>query len=144
MGRSMLISWVVDECTKQKLKPSTICLAVNYLDRMISKGCVTLDSSQSFACTCIRLAIKFDGVGGNGMHVPTFGEAVPSAKMELFVLDHLNWKMNVPTVHLFLKLFSDEVWLPPPSRDRAFEYVKRIFVCEYMTLQCASFSMRAS
>lgn len=144
MGRSMLISWVLDACTSHKLKPSTTCLAVNYLDRMISKGCVGLDRAQRIANVCIRLAVKLDSVGGDSMQVPTFGEVIPSAKMELFVLDHLKWRMHVPTVYSFLKLFADEIWLPPPSRDRAFEYAKRIFVCEYITLYRTLVAMYAS
>lgn len=131
IARSALISWLFHECTTRHIHPSVSCLAVNYLDRVLSKACVSIEIAESLAVVCIRLAIKMDGTGGDAMKLPSFVQHQPPLHLELFVLKLLDWQLNVPTVYAFLNLFADYIWLPPPSRQRAFEYVKRISLCKF-------------
>ncbi|CAN8074355.1 unnamed protein product [Agarophyton chilense] len=125
VGRTMLYSWLFDKCSSNHLKPSTAFLAVNYLDRMLSRTYTSPMNAQSIASTCIRLAVKIDDVGGDSMIVPLFKDSL-TLHSELFVLSSLEWQMDVPTVHLFIRMFAELVWLPPASREQAVEYAKHI------------------
>ncbi|KAI0564570.1 Tocopherol cyclase [Gracilaria domingensis] len=136
IGRTMLFSWLFEECSSRSFKSSTAFLAVNYMDRMLSKGRHSPKLVQIFASICIRLAVKMEQVGGDNMHVPDFSAHPPPLQSELFVLNTLKWQMNVPTVHWFLGTFAELVWLPPASRHRAVEYAKHTSLCEYSIHHC--------
>ena len=105
--RKIVTDWMVEVCEDHQCSPEVFSLAVNYLDRFLSRVTIKKSQFQLVATVCILLASKFV-------------EAVPisSEKLRLYtdnsvrlqelrdwelkVLLTLGWELSAVTAHSFL------------------------------------------
>lgn len=109
--RRVLLDWIVQVHQRFSMLPETLFLAVNYIDRFLSKKVVSLGKLQLVGATALLLAAKFEEV-----NAPTVAEMVymvdeaydtnEVVKAEEFMLKHLEWNMQFPGPMSFLRRIS--------------------------------------
>ena len=112
--RAILIDWIVDVHKKYKLKPETLYLTVNIIDRFLSKQNVTTIKLQLVGVVCLLIASKYEDI-----HPPlvkeladiTDGAYVPSQliSMENQILSCLNFDLFYPTQWHFLECYKKKL-----------------------------------
>ena len=112
--RAILIDWIVDVHNKYKLKPETLYLTVNIIDRFLSKQNVTTIKLQLVGVVSLLIASKYEDI-----HPPlvkeladiTDGAYVPSQliSMENQILSCLNFDLFYPTQWHFLECYKKKL-----------------------------------
>ena len=109
--RGILVDWLLEVHTRFRLLPETLFLAVNIIDRFLSRKVVQLDRLQLVGVTAMFIASKYEEVLSphvqNFRHVADdgFSEAeILSA--ERFVLAALNYDLSYPNPMNFLRRIS--------------------------------------
>ena len=112
--RAILIDWIVDVHKKYRLKPETLYLAVNIIDRFLSKQNVTTIKLQLVGVVSFLIASKYEDI-----HPPlvkeladiTDGAYVPSQliSMENQILSCLNFDLFYPTQWQFLECYKKKL-----------------------------------
>ncbi|KAJ3216039.1 DNA-directed DNA polymerase eta rad30 [Dinochytrium kinnereticum] len=122
--RKTLILWLVEIHGEYDLRPETLYLAVNFVDRLCSKKFVSRANYQLLGITALWVAAKYEENHGK---VPTLKNLIyiccnsyterDYIAMEQELLSHLGFVLGHPTAESFLKSefkFSKEV--APESR----------------------------
>ncbi|KAG7192670.1 uncharacterized protein KQ657_001451 [Scheffersomyces spartinae] len=109
--RAVLMDWVVQVHQRFSLLPETLYLAVNYIDRFLSKRKVSLSRFQLVGAVALFLAAKFEEI-----NCPTIQEVAYMAdnvysiddfkKAERFMIDVLEFDMGWPGPMSFLRRTS--------------------------------------
>ena len=60
--RSILVDWLVEVGEEYKLHSETLFLAVNYIDRFLSKMSVKRDKLQLVGAACMFIAAKYEEI----------------------------------------------------------------------------------
>ena len=112
--RAILIDWIVDVHKKYRLKPETLYLTVNIIDRFLSKQNVTTLKLQLVGVVSFLIASKYEDI-----HPPlvkeladiTDGAYVPSQllSMENQILSCLNFDLFYPTQWHFLECYKKKL-----------------------------------
>ncbi|KAK5634763.1 hypothetical protein RRF57_010476 [Xylaria bambusicola] len=109
--RGILIDWLVEVHTRFHLLPETLFLAINIIDRFLSKKVVQLDRLQLVGITAMFIASKYEEVlsphVANFKHVADDGfteDEILSA--ERFILGTLNYDLSYPNPMNFLRRIS--------------------------------------
>ncbi|KAI0967082.1 cyclin-like protein [Xylaria arbuscula] len=109
--RGILIDWLIEVHTRFHLLPETLFLAINIIDRFLSKKVVQLDRLQLVGVTAMFIAAKYEEVlsphVANFKHVADDGfseEEILSA--ERFILGTLNYDLSYPNPMNFLRRIS--------------------------------------
>ncbi|KAJ3567373.1 hypothetical protein NPX13_g6792 [Xylaria arbuscula] len=109
--RGILIDWLIEVHTRFHLLPETLFLAINIIDRFLSKKVVQLDRLQLVGITAMFIASKYEEVlsphVANFKHVADDGfteEEILSA--ERFILGTLNYDLSYPNPMNFLRRIS--------------------------------------
>lgn len=112
--RSILVDWLVEVGEEYRLLTETLFLAVNYIDRFLSKMSVQRGKLQLVGTACIFLASKYQEI-----YPPEVGEFVyitddtytksQVLKMESLVMKVLNYDVSVPTVNFFCEKFINDL-----------------------------------
>ncbi|KAI1271958.1 cyclin-like protein [Xylaria sp. FL0933] len=109
--RGILIDWLIEVHTRFHLLPETLFLAINIIDRFLSKKVVQLDRLQLVGITAMFIAAKYEEVlsphVANFKHVADDGfteEEILSA--ERFILGTLNYDLSYPNPMNFLRRIS--------------------------------------
>ncbi|KAI1329756.1 cyclin-like protein [Xylariaceae sp. FL0255] len=109
--RGILIDWLIEVHTRFHLLPETLFLAINIIDRFLSKKVVQLDRLQLVGITAMFIASKYEEVlsphVANFKHVADDGfteEEILSA--ERFILTTLNYDLSYPNPMNFLRRIS--------------------------------------
>lgn len=130
-GRTMLVSWLFEESAALHLSLSTTCLSISFLERVLGKIPVSLRLAQSYAATCLLIAMKMEETGGDAMDVPERVREHVSLPWEIHTVQALQWKLVTPTVYTFLCMFAQRVWLPPAGRLCAERYLKSVLLRKF-------------
>lgn len=109
--RGILIDWLIEVHTRFHLLPETLFLAINIIDRFLSKKVVQLDRLQLVGITAMFIASKYEEVlsphVANFKHVADDGfteDEILSA--ERFILTTLNYDLSYPNPMNFLRRIS--------------------------------------
>ena len=112
--RAILIDWIVDVHKKYRLKPETLYLTVNIIDRFLSKQNVTTIKLQLVGVVSLLIASKYEDI-----HPPlvkeladiTDGAYVPCQliTMENEILSCLNFDLLYPTQWHFLECYKKKL-----------------------------------
>lgn len=70
--RGILVDWLVEVAEEYKLVPETLFLAVNFIDRCLSKYSCQRSSLQLVGVTCMLIAAKFEEI-----YAPQVSSALP-------------------------------------------------------------------
>ncbi|XP_010531357.1 PREDICTED: cyclin-D2-1-like [Tarenaya hassleriana] len=112
--RNEALDWIWKACDHYHFGPQCVCLSMNYLDRFLSSYELPKDKAwavQLLAVSCLSLAAKMDETDmpqSIDLQVgdPKFlFEAKTLQRMELLVLNTLNWRLKVLTPFSFIDYF---------------------------------------
>jgi len=105
--RSILVDWIIDVCEEFGFALQTLFLAINYLDRYLSKTAVKKKQLQLLGITCLFIASKFEEVNQPPIEdfVYLCAETYSRPQIiltELTVLEVLKYELNIVTTYHFL------------------------------------------
>lgn len=109
--RSILIDWLVEVSEEYKLHRQTLCLTVNYIDRLLSDIPVNRTKLQLVGVSAMLLASKYEEI-----YPPSVDEFVYISdntynrdeviRMESVLLRSLKFQLTVPTPEEFLMFYN--------------------------------------
>ncbi|QLG73629.1 hypothetical protein HG535_0F01400 [Zygotorulaspora mrakii] len=110
-NRDILVNWLVKIHNKFGLLPETLYLAINTMDRFLSKELVQLDKLQLVGTSCLFIASKYEEVYSPS--IKHFASETDGActedeikEGEKFILKTLNFNLNYPNPMNFLRRIS--------------------------------------
>ncbi|CAA7403095.1 unnamed protein product [Spirodela intermedia] len=142
--RGILIDWLVEVSEEYKLVPDTLYLTVYIIDRFLSDNCIERQKLQLLGITCMLIASKYEEICAPRVEEFCFitdntysrGDVL---KMESRVLNHLNFRLSVPTVKTFLRRFlrAAQASYEAPSLALEFlaNYLAELTLVEYSFLR---------
>eukprot|EP00483_Globobulimina_turgida_P008018 UN08034 len=109
--RTVLVDWLVEVHRKFKLLPCTYFLAINLLDRYLSKRQLHRKKLQLCGCTCLWIASKYHEIYAPEMDDfiyisdNAFGDN-ELMSMEIEILKTLSFTLTVPTVYNYSQRYT--------------------------------------
>lgn len=109
--RGILVDWLIEVHTRFHLLPETLFLAVNIVDRFLSKKVIQLDNFQLVGITAMFIASKYEEVLspyiGNFKRITNDGFSEDEILgAERFLLSTLNYDLSYPNPMNFLRRVS--------------------------------------
>lgn len=109
--RSVLVEWLVEVHMKFSLLPETLYLAINILDRFLSRRVVSLPKLQLVGITAMFIACKYEEIINPGLtnfvRLADNGYTEEEVlKSELYVLSVLDYGLHFPNPMNFLRRVS--------------------------------------
>ncbi|KAJ5071768.1 cyclin-a2-4 [Anaeramoeba ignava] len=108
--RKILINWISEICNEYNLHSETLYLAVNYIDRFLSKNNITKRKLQLIGITCLFIASKYEEI-----YPPDLDEFVDLCAgtysreevldCEIKLCNSLEFKLTALTAKHFLRRF---------------------------------------
>jgi len=108
--RGILIDWLVEVAEEYKLRPETLFIAVNYIDRFLAKSPVQRGKLQLVGITAMLIAAKYEEI-----YAPVVDDFVYISDntytreevlcMESVVLNTLNFELSTISILKFLARF---------------------------------------
>jgi len=146
--RAILIDWLVDVHKKYKLRPETLFLTVQLIDRYLEVQVTKQSHLQLVGATALLIAAKFEEI-----HPPAIKEFEyitdkaysrdEILKMEIIILKALQFKICAPTAVLFLEKFQS-VNGCSESHCSLSQYLLELSLGEYKMLKYAPSHLAAS
>lgn len=109
--RGILVDWLLEVHTRFRLLPETLFLAVNIIDRFLSRKVVQLDRLQLVGVTAMFIASKYEEV--LSPHVQNFRHVADDGfteaeilSAERFILGALDYDLSYPNPMNFLRRIS--------------------------------------
>lgn len=109
--RGVLVDWLLEVHARFRLLPETMFLAVNIIDRFLSRKIVQLDRLQLVGVTALFIASKYEEV--LSPHISNFRNVADNAfsedeilSAERFVLAALDYDLSYPNPMNFLRRIS--------------------------------------
>jgi len=109
--RGILVDWLLEVHTRFRLLPETLFLAVNIIDRFLSRKMVQLDRLQLVGVTAMFIASKYEEV--LSPHVQNFRHVADDGfteaeilSAERFILSTLDYDLSYPNPMNFLRRIS--------------------------------------
>ncbi|CCD25887.2 B-type cyclin CLB1 NDAI_0G01110 [Naumovozyma dairenensis CBS 421] len=110
-NRDILIDWLVKIHVKFQLLPETLFLAINLIDRFLTKESVQLDKLQLVGTSCLFIASKYEEIYCPS--IKNFANETDGAcstddikKGEKYILKALDFNLNYPNPMNFLRRIS--------------------------------------
>ena len=135
-NRALLLDWIIDVVEEFTLSTETLFIAVNLIDRTLSKINILRVDLQLLGVTCLHLAAKYMEDRGTSPTVEEFAEVTDYScqiqeilEMEKTVLQCLDFELNIPTAHAFLTRF---LRCGPSSQQEGAlaEYLSELFLMD--------------
>jgi len=146
--RAILIDWLVDVHKKYKLRPETLFLAVQLIDRYLEVQATPQRQLQLVGVTALLIAAKFEEV--YPPQVKDFVYVTDKAysrddilKMEVSILKSLQFKICRPTAMHFLERYQSVNGCTDAHRDLA-QYLLELSLVDYKMLKYAPSHLAAS
>lgn len=138
--RGILVDWLVEVAEEYKLVPETLFLAVNFIDRCLSKYSCVRSSLQLVGVTCMLIAAKFEEI--YAPQVEDFCYITDNTyqhgqvlEMEREVLKTLGFNLSTPTVKTFLLRFLKAAESTPGDKlDCLASFLAELTLLEYSFL----------
>lgn len=110
-SRSMLIDFLIDNHLTLNLSDQTLYLAVNVIDRYLSKRVVKMHHFQLFGSTALWIASKYVDRKGKVPGIKKLSSMCDGAytnnmfkQMEVHILNSLKWNLSHPTFDLLVDI----------------------------------------
>lgn len=105
--RKIVSDWILEVTEEQQCQPEVFALAVNYMDRFLSRVDIRKSQFQLVACVCIFVASKFkesNPICADKLAVYTdFSVRTDEiTQWEIFVLNILGWDLSATTPYAIL------------------------------------------
>ncbi|MBW0522989.1 hypothetical protein O181_062704 [Austropuccinia psidii MF-1] len=133
--RGVLVDWIIEVHSKFRLLPETLYLAINLMDRFLTKRTVALIKFQLVGVTALFLAAKYEEVicpsVTNFLYMTDGGyDCEEILKAEMYMLEMLDWDLRYPNPLNFLRRVSKADEYDIQSRTFA-KYFMEISVVDY-------------
>ncbi|KAH9822474.1 cyclin-like protein [Melampsora americana] len=133
--RGVLVDWIIEVHSKFRLLPETLYLAINLMDRFLTKRTVALIKFQLVGVTSLFLASKYEEVicpsVTNFLYMTDGGyENEEILKAETYMLEMLSWDLRYPNPLNFLRRVSKADHYDIQSRTFA-KYFMEISIVDY-------------
>lgn len=107
-GRAIVVDWLVHIETKHRMRPQTLYMAINIIDRYLSKARVKRDELQLVGIAAMSLAAKFEEL--TTVKISAWTRIAKYASEEIIHMEHaifktLGFELRVPTAAHFLNFF---------------------------------------
>ncbi|KAL0721510.1 hypothetical protein Bca4012_036109 [Brassica carinata] len=108
------LNWILKACEEHQFGPMCICLSMNYLDRFLSVHDIPSGNAwaaQLLAVACLSLAAKIEEtdvpmlIDLQAGHPQFVFEAKSVQRMELLVLNRLEWRLRAITPCSYIRYF---------------------------------------
>jgi len=146
--RAILIDWLVDVHKKYKLRPETLFLSVNLIDRYLDSQVTAQRQLQLVGVTALMIAAKFEEV--YPPQVKDFVYVTDKAytredilKMEVSILKVLQFKICRPTAMHFLERYQSANGCTDAHRDLG-QYLLELSLVEYKMIKYAPSHLAAA
>jgi hypothetical protein len=108
--RKIVVDWMLEVCQDQQCQPQVFHMALNYMDRFLSKKNLSKNCFQAMAAGCLLLASKFSEVRPLTTEKLSLytDNSVTSAELrewEVRILNILQWELTAVTTQNFLEHF---------------------------------------
>ncbi|KAG0148187.1 hypothetical protein CROQUDRAFT_132025 [Cronartium quercuum f. sp. fusiforme G11] len=125
--RPYLIDFLIEIHQQYRLRPETLYLAVNIVDRYVARRVVFKKHYQLVGCAALWMAAKYEdakervpGVGELGAMCCGAYEEASFVQMEGHVLSTIGWQLGHPTPEAFLRIrLADDSQTAPTSAPLA-------------------------
>ncbi|PLW39096.1 hypothetical protein PCANC_09502 [Puccinia coronata f. sp. avenae] len=133
--RGVLVDWIIEVHSKFRLLPETLYLAINLMDRFLTKRSVALIKFQLVGVTALFLASKYEEVicpsVTNFLYMTDGGyDCDEILKAETYMLEMLKWDLRYPNPLNFLRRVSKADNYDIQSRTFA-KYFMEISIIDY-------------
>ena len=134
MIRKTLVKWLIAVNHSFQFSSETICLAVNYLDRVLNKtGGVSQSQAQLVGLTALWIASKVEEVEPADLHELVVMGAhtycpLTFRSCERVMLELLDYRLHAPTLSYFLDYYFQMHWEGPKPEAFARMMVERVLV----------------
>ncbi|WAR61243.1 hypothetical protein PtB15_13B496 [Puccinia triticina] len=133
--RCVLVDWIIEVHSKFRLLPETLYLAINLMDRFLTKRSVALIKFQLVGVTALFLASKYEEVicpsVTNFLYMTDGGyDCDEILKAETYMLEMLQWDLRYPNPLNFLRRVSKADNYDIQSRTFA-KYFMEISIVDY-------------
>lgn len=148
--RNITAGWMVEVAIHFQLQPETLFLAVNLLDRYLSKSqAFPRNMLQLLAVTALMVAAKQEEVSPPSVEVLTEIAAHCFTQEDLIRMEHvllheLDWRSQAPTTFTFLSMFSQAMEVVPWDVFNLASYFGELAATEYAMLEFAPSTLAAS
>ncbi|KAA1064998.1 G2/mitotic-specific cyclin [Puccinia graminis f. sp. tritici] len=139
--RGVLVDWIIEVHSKFRLLPETLYLAINLMDRFLTKRSVALIKFQLVGVTALFLASKYEEVicpsVTNFLYMTDGGyDCDEILKAETYMLEMLEWDLRYPNPLNFLRRVSKADNYDIQSRTFA-KYFMEISIVDYRLVATA-------
>lgn len=124
--RPFLLDFLVEVHAQFRLRPETLYLALNLIDRYVSKRVVYKKHYQLVGCAALWTAAKFEDQKDRVPLVKELSEMCCKAydenafvQMEGHVLGTVSWNLGAPSAEAWLRLFNKEAKEEQRTQDLA-------------------------
>lgn len=138
--RAILVDWLVEVHLKYKLKPETLYLTVNLLDRFLQKKQISRKKLQLVGVTAMLIASKYEEI--YAPEVRDFVYITDKAytkqeilDMEILMLNTLQWLICVPTPAHFLDRFQ-RINMADEAHACLAHYLMELTLTEFKMVGC--------
>lgn len=101
--RAMLVDWIIQVHQRFELRPETLFLGVNYIDRFLSCRVVSADRFQLLGAAAVLIAVKYEE-----------GEPIPVATIDLITSKRYGIEMVQKAERMILAVLQFELGWPGP------------------------------
>lgn len=126
--RRVLVDWLIEVHMNFKLKPESIFLAVNIMDRFLEKTVVSKSKLQLVGCASLLIAAKYEDI-----YAPEISELEYITKnaytkdevirMESLICNKLKFTFTLPTSFHFIQRFLHAAFLHGDNGNRIPEHL---------------------
>ena len=136
-SRGVAINYLVLLSKQFELPPEVLHMAVDYMDRFLSKRYFPGRDLALLSATCLFMALRQEEiytVSFNDLIWPSTMSKEEFAKFEWFVLKVLNFELYVPNVYTFVSMFAVK-WKLPPDVEHASYYIIELALLELSLME---------
>ena len=137
--RAMLIDWVIEVHRVFNFKEKSLFVAVQLIDRYLSKNKIKLDEFQLIAITCINIASKHEEVIFPiiANYISVCGNKITAEDMmktEIKILTEIEYEISKPTLYDFFEIFAYLIKMGQIEIDQGL-YILNIILLDVNMLQ---------
>ena len=134
--RKIVTDWMLEVCEDQQCQSEVFFLAVNYLDRFLSRVNIKKTQFQLVASVCILLASKFyEAVPMRSEKLVGYTDNSVSVlelrEWEIFILSVLQWELSAATAHSFIQHFCSKININNNDVRRQAETIAALAATDY-------------
>ena len=134
--RKIVTDWMLEVCEDQQCQSEVFFLAVNYLDRFLSRVNIKKTQFQLVASVCILLASKFyEAVPMRSEKLVSYTDNSVSVlelrEWEIFILSVLQWELSAATAHSFIQHFCSKIKINNNNVRRQAETIAALAATDY-------------